>query len=99
MNRRAAFRGGETSRVSAGVAEVIRRCAGYARAADDDALAVRLETLADAPADPATLAALDMMLAEHGVLHGASVEGGWEEEFLGLAGAYRVEAAVLRRAG
>lgn len=84
------------ARAAAHLAEVLTSSATYVRG--DDALAAKLRAAASSiPADVAGgLARIDRLFATDGRLHVISRRDGWEEEFLGLAAAYRVEAAVLR---
>lgn len=83
------------TRALAQLIEILMSCARYL---GDDGLAAAL--LADARsieagADPA-FDRIDPLFAADGPLHTVSRNQGWEEEFLGLAAAYRVETASIR---
>lgn len=84
--------------VSTHLAEIFSRCADYAKAQNDTALIdflCRAATAADAgkllPLDD-----LDALFAPSGTLRHVSIAGGWHEEYIGLAAAYRSETAALR---
>ncbi|VXD00830.1 hypothetical protein [Sphingomonas sp. AX6] len=80
------------------LAEIFMRCADYADAQDDAALIDFLRhaaTAADA-GKPLPLGDLDAIFAPDGALRRASIAGGWDEEYIGLAAAYRSETAGMR---
>lgn len=84
--------------VSTHLAEIFSRCADYAKAQADTAMIDflrRAATAADS-GQPLPLDNLDAMFASGGTLERASFAGGWGEEYIGLAAAYRSETAALR---
>ncbi len=88
----------ETGRASTHLAEIFERCANHAKAQGDVAMIDFLRdaaTAADA-GQPLPLDNLDAMFAAGGTLERASFAGGWGEEYIGVAAAYRSETAALR---
>jgi len=91
-------RQGKPGRGSTHLAEIFERCADYASAQGDTAMIDFLRhaaTAADA-GQPLPLDNLDAMFAAGGTLERASFAGGWGEEYIGLAAAYRSQTAALR---
>lgn len=88
-----------SARVNAeALAELLERCAEFADRngrADLSADVLRLAgAVRDRQAD--ALSRTDTLFAWDGPLHMASVVDGWDEEYVGLAAAYRVESAGSR---
>lgn len=89
---------GATARSAHALAELLERCADFAERhgrADLSADVLRLAT-AVREQEAEALSRTDTLFAWDGPLHRASVVGGWDEEYVGLAAAYRVESAGLR---
>lgn len=85
-------------RGSTHLAEIFERCADYLATSGDTELVDflrRAATDADAK-QPLSLDNLDVMFAPGGALENSSIVGGWREEYIGLAAAYRSESAELR---
>lgn len=81
-----------------GLIEVIDQCATRVAAAGGTGLSMELahharRIQAD---DPVSLARLDELFAWDGPLHVASIVDDWDEEYVGLAAAYRVESENAR---
>lgn len=97
MRGRTAPAYGESERARSELADVIRRSIVYL--GEDDAqvrgelarFAVQVQA-----GEPLPFERLDALFAEAGLLHRLSARDGWHEELLGMAAAYRVEAAALR---
>lgn len=80
------------------VAELLDRCADFAVRAGRMSLAEELvrHCRAIRDGDAGAIARADSLFTPDGPLHRASASDGWDEEYLGLAAAYRVESANLR---
>lgn len=80
------------------LAELLERCADFAERNGRTELSADILRLAKAVREQEAdaLAGTDTLFAWDGPLHMASVVDGWDEEYLGLAAAYRVESAGLR---
>lgn len=80
------------------LAELLDRCADFAERADGGALSAQLSDNARRlrGGDWGAIDAIDALFAWDGPLHLAAIGDGWDEEYVGLAAAYRVESAPFR---
>jgi len=80
------------------LAELLERCADFAERNGRTDLSADVLRLARAVRERQAdaLSRTDTLFAWDGPLHMASVVDGWDEEYVGLAAAYRVESAGLR---
>ncbi len=80
------------------LAELLERCADFAKRNGRTDLTADVLRVARAVRDQESdaISRTDTLFAWDGPLHMASVVDGWDEEYVGLAAAYRVESAGLR---
>lgn len=88
-------KGGETH--AADLAELIDRCAEFSVRGGSSGLSKELTQHANAVRSGYldSIDRLDDLFAWNGPLHIAAMIDGWDEEYVGLAAAYRVETASL----
>lgn len=82
---------------AAPLSDILRRAAAYIGPAAGAAIAQELHELADAidGGCPPDMHRLGVLFASDGPLHTTSLNDGWDEEYVGLAAAFRVESAGL----